>query len=264
MRLNTIVMAAGQGTRLMPLTKSIPKPLVDLSKTAEIKPVMHYILNQVRALYHHDVEGTCYLAISQRHETLFREFLQTQEIDYDLELIVERPDQVITHGFAGGLKKALDESVPYDEGVLVMAGDGISSLKLIDLVRLYQESQDTPVMAFYKLKSLMDASRNYGVAKIDETTMQIVEYEEKPEIPPYDLANITNYILRKQDVEKIGSIIAKANSGNIEIMEWIANDDPNTAIKAHVFGLSEKEFWFDIGSLEKYAEAVRYVHEHDI
>ncbi len=116
-----MILAAGQGTRVRPLTQDLPKPMVPILG----KPVMEYLIEHlarhgitqimVNVAYHH-----------QRIEDYFGDGSRWGvEIGYSFEGIKEHGDILPKPmGSAGGMRKIQDFGGFFDETTLVMCGDG--------------------------------------------------------------------------------------------------------------------------------------------
>jgi NDP-sugar pyrophosphorylase family protein len=156
-----LILAAGVGTRLDPLTKSVPKPLVPVGN----RPVMEHVLNLLRR--HHITEVSAnlhYLA-----DMIPQYFNDLPGLGQQLHFVKEE----ILSGDAGGMracKRYLQGST-----FVVMMGDIITDIDLSFLINRHKRSG---AIASIALKSVEDV-QHFGVARIDRNG-RIEEFQEKP------------------------------------------------------------------------------------
>ena len=122
-----MILAAGQGTRVRPLTKDLPKPMVPILG----KPVMEYLIEHlarhgireiiINVAYHH-----------QRIEQYFGDGSRWGvEIAYSYEGVREHGDILPRPmGSAGGMRRIQDFSGFFDETTLVLCGDALIDLDI--------------------------------------------------------------------------------------------------------------------------------------
>src|SRR5438128_2714886 len=111
-----MVMAAGAGTRLRPLTHAIPKPMVPIAN----RPVLEYTLENVRR---HGITELV-LNLHSHPELIRRHFADGRRWGVKISYSYE-PDLL---GTAGGVKKV--ESFLNQGTFLVLSGDGLTNIDL--------------------------------------------------------------------------------------------------------------------------------------
>jgi len=116
--MKALIFAAGLGTRLKPLTDSMPKALVPVCG----KPLLYHVMSKLReAGYHEQV-------INIHHfPQLIRDYLSTQPLDVEVKISDESARLLET---GGGILHARDLILPCDEPFLVHNVDIISNLDL--------------------------------------------------------------------------------------------------------------------------------------
>ena len=122
-----MILAAGQGTRVRPLTKDLPKPMIPILG----KPVMEYLIEHLArygiteimvnvAFNHHKIEQ--YFGDGHRWGV---------QIGYAYEGVREQGEVVPKpFGSAGGMRRIQDFSGFFDETTLVLCGDAIIDLDI--------------------------------------------------------------------------------------------------------------------------------------
>jgi NDP-sugar pyrophosphorylase family protein len=134
--MKAMVLAAGLGTRLQPLTNDRPKALVEISG----RTLLDITLARLRAFGIHEV------IINVHHfADMVVDFLKAHD-NYGMRIEISREEKLLDTG--GGLKKAayffLEGSAPSDEPFVLHNVDVISS---IDLNRMVQAHKETRVLA---------------------------------------------------------------------------------------------------------------------
>jgi mannose-1-phosphate guanylyltransferase/phosphomannomutase len=159
--MKAIVMAGGIGSRLFPMTKDCPKPLLPVVN----KPVLAHILDLLK--YHHITDVIITVQYLADHIRAY--FGNGRHLGMKLRYVVEETPL----GTAGGVKNA----EPYldDEPFLVISGDIITDL---DLSRLLQFHHRKQALATLALKGVADP-RQYGLVVADDSG-RIHQYLEKP------------------------------------------------------------------------------------
>ncbi|HMN92019.1 MAG TPA: nucleotidyltransferase family protein, partial [Hydrogenophaga sp.] len=122
-----MILAAGQGTRVRPLTQKTPKPMVPILG----KPVLEYIIEH---LARHGIREIM-INVAFNHYKIENYFGDGRrwgvEIGYSFEGAREHGDIVPrAMGSAGGLRKIQDFGGFFDETTLVMCGDAIVDLDI--------------------------------------------------------------------------------------------------------------------------------------
>ncbi len=178
--MRAMVLAAGLGTRLRPITYGKPKPMVPVLN----RPVMEHIL---RLLAGHGFEQT----IANLHwfpETIEGHFGDGSELG--LELTYSREQQLL--GTAGGVRNAADF---LGSSFLVISGDALTDIDL-GAMREFHESHDG--IATLATKRVADTSE-FGVV-ISGDDGRIQGFQEKPETSEAlsDLANCGIYMFRSE------------------------------------------------------------------
>jgi mannose-1-phosphate guanylyltransferase len=122
-----MILAAGQGTRVRPLTRDLPKPMVPLLG----KPVMEYLIEHLARHGIHEIM----INVAYHHQRIEEYFGDGSrwgvEIGYSYEGIRDHGDILPKPmGSAGGMRKIQDFSGFFDETTLVLCGDALIDLDI--------------------------------------------------------------------------------------------------------------------------------------
>ncbi len=169
-----MILAAGQGTRIRPLTKYLPKPMVPVLG----KPVMEYLIEHlarygvteimVNVAYHHYM-------IEQYFGDGHRWGVQ---IGYSYEGVLEHGEVVPRPmGSAGGLRRIQDFSGFFDETTLVLCGDALIDLDIGAAV--HEHRSKGAIASVVTLDVPLNDVQNYGIVVADDNG-QIQSFQEKP------------------------------------------------------------------------------------
>ncbi|MHB8142945.1 MAG: sugar phosphate nucleotidyltransferase [Thermoleophilia bacterium] len=167
-----MVLAAGLGTRLRPLTGSISKPMAPIVN----RPVMYHILRLIKK--HGFIEAVANLHYHPHAITNY--FGRGQQVGVELRYSLENE----LMGTAGGVKNV--QKYLEDDTFLVISGDALTD---IDLTRLLEQHRESGCIATLALKKVSDPSR-FGVV-IREEGGRILGFQEKP-ARGEELSNLCN------------------------------------------------------------------------
>ena len=122
-----MILAAGQGTRVRPLTKDWPKPMVPILG----KPVMEYLVEHLVRYGITDIM----VNVAYHHKKIEEYFGDGRRwganIGYSYEGVCDHGDIIPRpKGSAGGMKAIQDFSSFFDETTLVICGDAIVDLDI--------------------------------------------------------------------------------------------------------------------------------------
>ena len=236
-RLKAMIMAAGVGSRLEPLTKSVPKPLVPVAN----RPVMDILIDNLKSIGVHDVvSNTYYLAeqIIDRYKNGF--------CGINFNFIKEET----LSGTAGGLKKC---QFFFDEGdeFIVLSADGLTNADLQKGIDIHRKSG---VIATIGIKEIShEEVSHFGVVVTDETGY-ISEFQEKPSVheAKSNFINTGIYIFDYRIFDYI-----PANT----FYDFAKNVFPEL-LKAHEINTFVIDnYWTDIGTLAQYKQSTHDLFE---
>jgi mannose-1-phosphate guanylyltransferase len=169
-----MILAAGQGTRVRPLTQKTPKPMVPILG----KPVLEYIIEH---LARHGIREIM-INVAFNHYKIENHFGDGRrwgvEIGYSYEGAREHGDIVPrAMGSAGGMRKIQDFGGFFDETTLVMCGDAIVDLDIGAALEEHRHKQ--ALASVVTLDVPRDQVQNYGVVVADEQG-RVRSFQEKP------------------------------------------------------------------------------------
>lgn len=225
--MKAMVLAAGVGSRLDPLTAQVPKPLVPVANI----PVMEHILNLLKR--HGFSEVVANLHYLPEH--LEKHFESGDRLGMKLEF---RREQKLS-GDAGGVRFCRD----FLEGdtFIVMMGDLLTDA---DLSRIIKQHKEKKALASIALKQVPDVS-HFGVAVLNEEGF-IVGFQEKPkqEEALSNLASTGIYVLEPEVFEHM-PVSGDFGFGRQLFPQLVAAGLP-------VLGVEIDSYWNDVGTLEQY------------
>ena len=156
-----MILAGGLSTRLYPLTKQVPKPLVPVAGTPNAAHLLRYLkeygFDEVAINVHYLAESIV--------ETLGDGSAFGVKLEYSHE-----PELL---GSAGGVKKM--ESFFGQETFLVIGCDEVTDMRLDDLLRFHREREAVATIGLVECAEV----DQYGVVVLDDRG-KIVGFQEKP------------------------------------------------------------------------------------
>ncbi len=245
--MKAMILAAGKGTRVRPLTQAIPKPMIPLVR----KPVMESI---IELLKQHGVQeivvNTSHLAPAI--ENYFRDGEQFGvSMAYSFEgRLVDGELQGVALGSAGGMKKIQEFSGFFDETFIVLCGDALIDLDISQALRVHRERG---AMATIILKDVpREEVYKYGVVETD-VTGRILQFQEKPAVEEAVSTTINTgiYIFEPEVLDYVPSGREYDIGGQL-FPALVAAGVP-------FFGIALPFQWVDIGSIPDFWEANRTV-----
>jgi mannose-1-phosphate guanylyltransferase len=218
--MRAMVLAAGLGTRLRPLTYEISKPMVPVLD----RPVMEHILD---LLDRHGI-GEVVANLHYFPETIRDYFGDRLAYSYEPELL----------GTAGGVRACAQFFAA--EPFLVISGDALTD---IDLTALAERHRSTGAVATLAVKKVPD-TREYGVVLHDRDG-RVTGFQEKPapQEALSDLGNCGIYVFEPRIFDYFPER-AFVDWAKDVFPVLLASDVPFYVHELH-------EYWNDVGSLEE-------------
>lgn len=245
--MKAMILAAGKGTRVRPITYTIPKPLIPILQ----KPVMEFLVDLLRR------HGFNEIMVNVSHladeiENYFRDGQRFGvEISYSFEGSIE-DGQLIGKalGSAGGMKKIQDFNPFFDDTFVVLCGDALIDLDLSEAVKWHKQKG---AIATVVMKSVpKDQVSSYGVVVTDEMD-RIRAFQEKPSVEEALSTSINTgiYIFEPEIFDYIPSG-CEYDIGS-QLFPHLVE------IGAPFYGITMDFQWVDIGKVPDYWRAIRSV-----
>lgn len=247
MNMKAMILAAGKGTRVRPITYTIPKPLIPILQ----KPVMEFLVDLLRR------HGFKEIMVNVSHladeiENYFRDGQRFGvEISYSFEGSIE-DGQLIGKalGSAGGMKKIQDFNPFFDDTFVVLCGDALIDLDLSEAVKWHKQKG---AIATVVMKSVpKDEVSSYGVVVTDEMD-RIRAFQEKPSVEEALSTSINTgiYIFEPEIFDYIPSG-CEYDIGSQLFPHLVEMGAP-------FYGITMDFEWVDIGKVPDYWRAIRSV-----
>jgi mannose-1-phosphate guanylyltransferase len=234
--MQALILAGGEGTRLRPLTSTVPKPVVPLVD----RPFITYMLEWLRSHGVDDVVMSCGYMASGVRNVLGDGTQLGLRIRY-----VEEPRPLGTGGAVKFAEPLLDERF------LMLNGDVLTDM---DLTAQIEQHERTGARATIALIPVEDPSR-YGLVRID-ADREVEEFVEKPSNDQIDtnLINAGAYVLER---EVLSSVEREVNvSIEREIFPQL--------VGAGLFAYPQDGYWLDIGTPATYLQATFDILERTV
>ena len=251
--MKAMILAAGKGTRVRPITYTTPKPMIPILQ----KPVMEFLLELLRQ------HGFDQIMVNVSHlaeeiESYFRDGQRFGvEIGYSFEGSIDDNGKLVGKaiGSAGGMRKIQDFKTFFDDTFIVLCGDALIDLDLTAAVKWHREKGS---IATIITKSVpREEVSSYGIVVTDDEG-RVKEFQEKPTVEEAKSTNISTgiYIFEPEIFEHIPSDVEYDIGGDLF---------PKLVEMGAPFYAKAMDFeWVDIGKVPDYWRAIRGVLSGEI
>ena len=250
--MKAMILAAGKGTRVRPITHTIPKPMIPILQ----KPVMEFLLELLRE------HGFTEIMVNVSHlaeeiENYFRDGQRFGvEIAYSFEGRIEDGELIgDAVGSAGGLKKIQSFQPFFDDTFVVLCGDALIDLDLTEAVRRHKAKG---AMASLITKRVpRDQVSSYGVV-VTDADGRVRSFQEKPAVDEAasDMINTGIYIFEPEVLNYVPAGVP-FDIGSDLFPRLVADGAP-------FYALPMEFEWVDIGKVPDYWQAIRSVLQGDV
>jgi mannose-1-phosphate guanylyltransferase len=225
--MQALVLVGGEGTRLRPLTLTVPKPVVPLVD----RPFIRYMIEWLARHGVDDIVMACGFLAAGVRDVLGEGGHGGPRLRY-----VEEPD---ARGTAGAIKFA---ERFLDERFLALNGDVLTDLDLSALIEFHDERDAEATLGLYGV----DDPSGYGVVRLGQDG-EVLEFLEKtdPDHPGSVDINAGAYVLERSVLDRVPH--GREVSIEREVFPELAGDG--------LYGLRLPGYWMDIGTPERYLQA---------
>lgn len=244
--MKALILAAGYATRLYPLTRDFPKPLLDVGG----KPLINHLVDKMRGIKDLD---DIFVVTNDKFFGKFQEWSKEAEArgGRSIRIINDRTkDNATRLGAIGDMHYSIIHEGINDD-LLVIGGDNLFDGLLDDFIRFARSKGDWPSIGVFDIKSKADAG-NYGVVSV-EPDGRISDFQEKPEHPHSALVAMCLYYFPKARISLIVEYMRQKDIKDASglYIKWLKEK-----YKVYAFVFTGK--WFDIGSHEFYNTACEH------
>ncbi|MBU0672814.1 MAG: NDP-sugar synthase [Candidatus Margulisbacteria bacterium] len=229
--MKALIMAAGYGTRLEPLTIAVPKPMVPIVNI----PTMQHNIELLMKHGFKDIIAN----IHYHPEQIENYFGDGNWLGVNLSYSYE--EKLL--GTAGGVRRMAVDIADINETFLVLSSDALTDINLKRIVSFHKKRKSLFTIA---LAEVADVT-GFGVVIQDEQN-RIIGFQEKPK-PAEAKSNLVNagvYVIEPEILKLIPE--GFFDFGKQLFPQLVAE-------KAPIFGYPMVEYWSDVGCLEKYIES---------
>jgi len=228
--MKAVIMAGGSGTRLRPLTSSLPKPMVPVAN----KPMAHHIVDLLKEHNMKDIIFTLFYL----PDAIKDYFGDGSEFGAKIAYSTEEGRPL---GTAGCVKAVQDQ---LDSTFVVISGDSLTDIDLTAAVKFHKEKKSKATIVLKRVENPLD----YGVV-ITDADNRIQRFVEKPGASEIfsDTVNTGIYILEPEVLLYV--IMGREQDFSNDLFPLLLlRNEP-------LFGYVADGYWCDIGNLTVYRQA---------
>jgi len=240
--MKALILAAGYGVRLYPLTKEHAKSLLLVRNV----PIINYIVSKLEIL---DEIDKIFVITNSKFFPQFMKWKKEIKCKKDINVV---DDLTKNHknrlGAIGDIRFAIEKE-NIDDDLLVIGGDNLFDDDLAPFLSFAKANKGKPVMGVFNLKD-REQAKKYGMLKLDKNNI-VIDFQEKPQNPDSALVAMCLYLFPK---DKLG-LIKEYLNGNTEqydatgyYINWLRKRET-------VYGFVFSGRWYDIGDYGFYKEA---------
>jgi glucose-1-phosphate thymidylyltransferase len=240
--MKALILAAGYATRLYPLTKEFPKPLLKVGR----RPIIAYIIDKLKA-----IEGVDEIIVvtNSKFISQFRKWSRGLKIRKRLSLVDDLTKSLLDRrGAIGDVNFVINKKRIRDD-LVVIGGDNLFDGRLDGFLSFAHRLKTNPVIGAYNIKDIREAKK-YGVIKLSASN-KVIDFKEKPQNPNSALVAMCLYYFPKERLRLIKEYLKnKADKRDATgfYIDWLRKKVP-------VYGFVFEGLWYDIGSYKFYHQA---------
>lgn len=241
-----ILLCAGFGTRMYPLTRYCPKALLEVAG----KKVLDYLMYQLLAFPDleeiHLVSNACFYPQFFGWKRSWQPELESSGIPLVLhnDGIHKNKNRL---GAIGDLELVLDTGGLYDKHAVVAAGDSIFHFDLKQYARIFTAEQKNFVLSYFEPDP--EKLQRTGVLTLGEND-RVLSFIEKPQVPPTNWSCLPFYFLTPSALSQIKSCRQSTQSH-----EAIGHFIRHLVENLEVYSLRVNGIRYDIDSIDDYTRA---------
>jgi glucose-1-phosphate thymidylyltransferase len=237
-----IILAAGSGTRLWPLTSVFSKQLLPIYN----KPMIYYPLSILMLASIRDI----LIITTPSDQHMFKSLLSDgSSIGINIEYAVQNKPNGIAEAFLIGEQFIGDDSVCLILGDNIFYGNGFTTL--INKAKELTKEGYASVFAYY-----VNDPQRYGVVEFDDNNLAL-SIEEKP-LKPKSNYCVTGLYFYDNSVVEIAETLKPSLRGELEITDLNRIYLERKKLSVHLLGRGFA--WLDTGTHESLLEASQFVH----
>ncbi|NLM77806.1 MAG: nucleotidyltransferase family protein [Ruminococcaceae bacterium] len=240
--MKAIILAAGYATRLYPLTRNKPKPLLPIGQ----RPMIDYLIDQAET-----IPGLDDIIVISNHRFVdqFKEWAAGRSATHvPITILDDGTDTAENRLGAVGDIQFCIEQCALDDDLLVMAGDNLFTWPLIDAYKHFRRYGEDMILA-QPLAHPEDAHR-FAIAEVDDQGI-VTHLEEKPLQPRSNLAVYAVYFYRRDTLPLFAQYLRAGNNPDAPgyFPAWLYQRKP---VRVYFF----QGACIDIGTPETYQDVM--------
>ncbi|MBU1043665.1 MAG: nucleotidyltransferase family protein [Candidatus Omnitrophica bacterium] len=236
-----LILAAGYATRLYPLTKHWPKPLLLVKE----KPIIAHILEKVET-----IEGISEIIIVtndkffHQFEAWARTFGSKIKITVVNDQTTSEDDRL---GAIGDINFVINKCKIKDD-LMVIGGDNLFSFDLKKFAKFIKQNKVMSAVGLYDIKN-PEMVKHYGVVTID-ASKKIIDFQEKPKTSKSTLISMCVYYFNASVLKLFKEYIEEKDCHDTsgDYIKWLCK-------KTEVLGYEFNGVWHDIGDIVTFYHA---------
>ena len=245
--MKAIILAAGFGTRLYPLTENRPKALLPLGN----KTMLDYLIEPLERF---PMVKEITIVTNSRFYLDFYRWRKSAKVTKPIFIAddgITLPERRC--GAIRDLQIAMEFRPQEDEDYLILCSDNFFDFPLSHFLLPVLSHPHSGFVGLYDVKDKLEATK-YGVVQIDHDH-RIVDFEEKPANPKSTLVSVGAYYLPRSFKNLLDEYLAKRKP-----VDKIGDFVGHLSRKEHLYGVEFEGAWFDIGSIESYEKARKHLN----
>jgi len=239
--MKVLILAAGYGTRLYPLTKDKPKPLLEINR----KSIIDYLLDKVQPFLN---LTEVMVVTNDKFYGPFESWARAKKFSQPISIVNDgtksNEDRL---GSMGDIHFVMKQK-HVEEDLLVLGGDNLFDRGLEDFLASAQKNSPKVTIGLYDIGDRNEAKK-FGVVQLDAES-QVISFDEKPASPKSSLIGMCLYYLPAPSLNRVAGYLNVSRSADTsgDYIRWLYQQEA-------VFGFKFEGKWYDIGSIEAYEAA---------